>query len=280
MTLPVGISTVTVTGTYTHPDGTPMRGTVSLCPHPGKVVAATSGLVVQGPVAQSLDATGTLTMTVVATDSAGISPTGFTYDVRIAFSDAPGDSFPLSLPKAAPTVSLPAATPATSPASGTYLVVNLVQSVNAKTGAVVLGAGDVGADASGAATGAVTAHAGASDPHGDRAYGNATFATASGLSTLSGTVVTLNSYLDDLLNRVTAVEQGTAFLAGLNVVGPIAASGNIGHTGAPGTATIGFWGKTPTTRPTVTGSRASGAALVSLIAALKSLGLIDDQTTS
>ncbi|MFE9372262.1 hypothetical protein ACFYM2_21180 [Streptomyces sp. NPDC006711] len=199
MTLPPGLQTVTVSGTYTHPDGTPMRGTVSLCPHPGKIVAATSGLVVQGPAVQSLDATGSFTMTVVATDSAGISPSGFTYDVRIAFTDATGDAFPLSLPKTVPTVLLPAATPAASASSGTYLVVNLVQSVNTKTGAVVLGASDVGADASGAATGAVSAHTSATDPHGDRAYGDAAYyPMAYGNN--------LNSYVSDAQTRIASLE--------------------------------------------------------------------------
>jgi outer membrane murein-binding lipoprotein Lpp len=199
MSLPVGISTVTVSGTYTHPDGTPMRGTVSLAPHPGKIVAAAGGTVVQGPVTQALDAAGAFTMTVVATDSPGINPSGFTYDVRIAFTDAGGDTFPISLPGAAPAVSLPALTPAESPSSGTYLIVNLVQSVNTKTGTVVLGPTDVGADASGAATSAVTAHAGASDPHGDRAWATAAFyPMAYGNN--------LNSYVSDAQTRIASLE--------------------------------------------------------------------------
>jgi hypothetical protein len=122
MPLPAGIQTVTLVGTYPHPDGTPMRGTVSVTPRPGKIVAASSGVTVQGPVVRDLDATGSFTMTVVATDSDGINPTGFTYDVTLHFIDAPGDAFPISLPKAAPTVSLNAITPAAS-SSGTYVVV-------------------------------------------------------------------------------------------------------------------------------------------------------------
>ncbi|WP_320069607.1 hypothetical protein [Micromonospora sp. RTGN7] len=45
-----------------------------------------------------------------------------------------------------------------------------VASVNGQAGAVVLDAGDVGAEPSGAAATAVSAHAAATDPHGDRAY--------------------------------------------------------------------------------------------------------------
>lgn len=42
----------------------------------------------------------------------------------------------------------------------------------------------------------------------------------------------------------------------------------------------GFFGAAPTYRPIVSGSRSSGAALVSLLAALSQLGLIYDQTTA
>ena len=49
-----------------------------------------------------------------------------------------------------------------------------VESVNGQTGIVVLGESDVGADPAGtgatAASSAVSAHSGATDPHGDRAY--------------------------------------------------------------------------------------------------------------
>lgn len=43
---------------------------------------------------------------------------------------------------------------------------------------------------------------------------------------------------------------------------------------------LGFFGATPVDRPTVTGSRASGAALQSLLTALASLGLINDGSTA
>ena len=42
----------------------------------------------------------------------------------------------------------------------------------------------------------------------------------------------------------------------------------------------GFFGAQPTDRPVVTGSRATGDALVSLLAALSELGLIKDMTTA
>jgi len=64
------------------------------------------------------------------------------------------------------------------------------------------------------ATSKVTAHAGAADPHGDRAYANGTFATQATVSAIDG-------YLNDALTRVQAIEQGTAFLAGGHFTGPV-----------------------------------------------------------
>jgi len=46
-----------------------------------------------------------------------------------------------------------------------------------------------------------------------------------------------------------------------------------------GASKIGFFNVTPITKPTVTGSRATGAALVSLLSKLSDLGLITDSTT-
>lgn len=51
-----------------------------------------------------------------------------------------------------------------------------------------------------------------------------------------------------------------------------------GHT-LTGT-TAGFFGAAPVSRPAVTGSRSDGTALASFLAALDTLGLIDDQTTA
>jgi hypothetical protein len=65
------------------------------------------------------------------------------------------------------------------------------------------------------------------------------------------------------------------------------------QTGAAGTADrspttiidalnnqLGFFGATPATKPTVTGSRTDGTALTSLLTALAALGLITDSTTA
>jgi hypothetical protein len=204
----------------------------------------------------------------------------------------------------------------------------------------------------------VSAHAGGTDSHGDRAYADNKFATLTALGTTNSTVTTLggavtdlDGFVQDCLTRVSAIEQGTAFLAGLNVAGPAQVSGgnltvtdftkgyrfrvdgssldleatgtdlilsNWSGSGFNGTQrsylrlsadaqniqvagkveyvdalygatkhvldgtanTAGFFGATPTGRPTVTGSRGGNAALASLITALATLGLVTDSTTA
>jgi hypothetical protein len=208
------------------------------------------------------------------------------------------------------------------------------------------------------ATSKVSAHAGGADSHGDRAWADSKFATLTALGTtnstvtsLGGAVTDLDGFVQDCLTRVSAIEQGTAFLAGLNVAGPAQVSGNNltvtdftkGYRfrvdgasldlEATGTDLIlsnwsgsgfngtqrsylrlsadaqnvqvagkvefvdalygatkhvldgaanqaGFFGATPTGRPTVAGSRGGNAALASLITALATLGLVTDSTTA
>ncbi|MGW4834761.1 glycerophosphodiester phosphodiesterase [Streptomyces globisporus] len=122
MALPDDLPTVTLIGTYTHPDGSPMKGSVSVTPTPGKVVAADSGLTIQGRAKQKIGNDGRVTLTVLATDAPGINPANFTYEVKIAFPDATGDEFTIELPADAPEVKLPAITPAT-PSDGDYVVI-------------------------------------------------------------------------------------------------------------------------------------------------------------
>jgi hypothetical protein len=84
-------------------------------------------------------------------------------------------------------------------------------------------------------TAKVAAHTAAADPHGDRAWASGQFATITvvnnltgTVTTLQGTVTSLDAFVSDCLTRVAAIEQGTAFLAGLNVDGDAQiANGNL-----------------------------------------------------
>lgn len=368
MPLPPGIETVTLTGSYTHPGGTAMRGTVRLRPTSGRLVSAATGLTVQGEETKDFDANGDVSITVVASDATGINPSGGTYQLTISFYDAEAVSFPVLLPKAAPTVKLSAITPVT-PSEGVYVVVtgpagppgsnadaeaytDAAVATHAADSTAVHGIADTTAlETAAGATAKVSAHTAASDPHGDRSWASGIFATIVALNTTNGTVITLNGYLDDIFARLAAIEGGTAFLAGVNSTGPVRVIGadlsiegtgkgyrlrrggggldleacgadlilsnwsgadfsgtqrsydrysadamNVQHAGKrefvsalygatvhtidPDGNKLGFHGKTPVGQQPVTGSWSDGTALASLLTALDTLGIIDDQTTA
>ncbi|MFF7982298.1 hypothetical protein ACFZDK_24740 [Streptomyces sp. NPDC007901] len=122
MPLPDGMATVTLTGNYPHPDGTATAGQVHLVPTAGRLVHADSGTTIQGPATAAFDATGNVTITVVANDADGINPTGGTYQLTISFYDADTVTFPVRLLKANPTQKIAELTPVTAD-DGNYLIV-------------------------------------------------------------------------------------------------------------------------------------------------------------
>ena len=243
MPLPIGLSAVTVSGTYKHPDGTAMSGKLLFTPEPAILTSGAHGTLLLGTIEATL-VNGVMTATLLATDDPDVTPSGWTYRVQERWYDAPGRSYPLSLPAAAPTVDLADVAP-TAPAEGVYVVVTGPQgppgsnadaeaytdtavATHAADTTAVHGIADTAAlETATGATAKVTAHAAASDPHGDRAWADAKFATITVVNTLSGTVTTLQGnvtnldvFVNDCLGRVAAIEQGTAFLAGLNTTGP------------------------------------------------------------
>lgn len=75
---------------------------------------------------------------------------------------------------------------------------------------------------------ATGAHVSGSDPHGDRAYADAKFATIIVVTAQGDQIATLDEFVQDCLTRVAAIEGGTAYLAGLNVDGSATvANGNL-----------------------------------------------------
>ena len=122
MPLPPGLSTVTVTGTYLHPGGAPLRGSLVFRPEPGILTSASLGTLVLGTVEATLDSNGTFTATLLATDDPDVTPIGWTYRVTERWADANGRTYAIALPAAAPTVDLADVAP-TAPASGEYVVV-------------------------------------------------------------------------------------------------------------------------------------------------------------
>ncbi len=112
MSLPSGCPTVTVTcGPLTDAEGGPCTGSAVVTPSTPVVWTATGQILHDGPIYHALDAAGTCTVVLPATDAAGLTVQGFTYTfgfVAHAVSGAVVDVLPVTvqLPHAAPAVTL------------------------------------------------------------------------------------------------------------------------------------------------------------------------------
>ena len=114
MGFPDGVQTVTITAGasgYRALDGTPYVGTIRFTPSVPRVVSAEHGVIALGPVNVTLSASGAFTEELLATDSDGFEPSGWTYRVDEEFTNAPGRAWNMALPAADPTVDLPSLTP-------------------------------------------------------------------------------------------------------------------------------------------------------------------------
>ncbi|GGS96998.1 collagen-like triple helix repeat-containing protein [Streptomyces violaceus] len=105
----------------------------------------------------------------------------------------------------------------------------------------------IDAEPAGTTTAAMTTHTSADDPHAYKTWADAKFA-------LGSTVTAIDGYLNDALGRVSAIEQGTAWLSGLNIDGNaqvangnLTVSGNLTVTGnalgqaTPATHGVASW---------------------------------------
>ncbi|MEU4169460.1 hypothetical protein AB0F46_21615 [Streptomyces sp. NPDC026665] len=108
------------------------------------------------------------------------------------------------------------------------------------------------------ATAKVAAHASATDPHQDRAWADAKFATSTALGTLNSTVTTLggavsnlDTFVNDCLTRVANIEQGAAYLAGGHYTGPV-------EVAAASLAAIRIFGRRTSSGAPTTGTWAAG----------------------
>lgn len=77
----------------------------------------------------------------------------------------------------------------------------------------------IDAEPAGTAAAAMTTHTTADDPHSYKTWADGKFATITALGVTNSNVTNLDEFVQDCLTRVAAIEQGTAWLAGLNVAG-------------------------------------------------------------
>ncbi|GLP71028.1 hypothetical protein TUSST3_76480 [Streptomyces sp. TUS-ST3] len=121
MPLPAGVETVTVSSgePLTLPDGRLQKGRL-IFTAPDVVTVAEDDAVLGGDVEVPLTG-GEFSIVLAATDATGMSPSGWTYRVRAALTNAPGWTRYISLPKANPSVKL-ADVLVPDPVAGAYTV--------------------------------------------------------------------------------------------------------------------------------------------------------------
>lgn len=155
MPAPTPPATVTVTDTFLSGGGAPLAGRVTFTPS----VTARSGsaTIARTPVVARLAADGSITATLVATDAAGVTPTGWTYDVVETVGEPGTDGalgvdswvsrrYSIALPSAAPAVVLRSLTPV-DPVPESMFQVKTVAGVPADVGGNIhLTAADLEAD--------------------------------------------------------------------------------------------------------------------------------------
>ncbi|MGW6855808.1 SGNH/GDSL hydrolase family protein [Streptomyces xanthophaeus] len=120
MPFPPGVATVTLTGRYCHPDGTPLAGTVTFAA-PSLLTISGADTIATGSVTVTL-VDGEFSVILIATDNASAQPTDWLYNVTERLIDVSSRSYAIALPQATPLVNLADIAPA-NPASGNYVPV-------------------------------------------------------------------------------------------------------------------------------------------------------------
>ncbi|MFJ6052297.1 hypothetical protein [Streptomyces sp. NPDC092307] len=111
---------MTVRGRYLAPDGTPLSGAL-VFRAPATLTFPSADVILGGPVTVQLDAQGSVEVTLPATDSPDMDPSGWAYVVTEQLSGIPvGRSYNIVLPRALPAVDLADIAP-TDPSKPNYV---------------------------------------------------------------------------------------------------------------------------------------------------------------
>lgn len=107
MALPVGISTVTLSGTFLQLDGTAAVGSVSFSTKQALADGTGDVILPKGGISAELDEDGAFEVVLPATDESDLNPTSFTYVVVEQLTTPKATrSYEIELPAASPTVDL------------------------------------------------------------------------------------------------------------------------------------------------------------------------------
>lgn len=118
--LPASIPTVTVRARFLAFDGTPLTGQV-IWRAPALVTFPDADVMLSGPVAAELDASGECTVRLPATNAPGMNPSGWPYTVTEQLVGVPANrSYPVLLPSSSPSVDLADLAP-TDPTTPNYI---------------------------------------------------------------------------------------------------------------------------------------------------------------
>lgn len=120
-TMPAGIATVTLTGRYLRPDGTPLKGTVTVAA-PSLVTLPGADTISAGAATVTLDTTGAFSVVLISTDQMDMQPTDWAYWVTEKFQDIASRSYAIRLPADVPMVSIADIAPS-DPSTGQYVLV-------------------------------------------------------------------------------------------------------------------------------------------------------------
>lgn len=120
--LPDGIPTVTVTGRFLTPEGTPLTGQI-VFRAPALITIPEYDVILGGPVVEALDAQGGFSVELLATDAPGMNPADWSYTVTEQLAGvAMNRAYQMLLPAATPVVDLADVAPA-DPTTPTYVPV-------------------------------------------------------------------------------------------------------------------------------------------------------------
>lgn len=130
------LSTRQVTGTYFDATtGTPAKGTVTFTPNTTLLATSSKDIIPQQPVTVSLSGTGTFTANLVPTDTAEITPSGWTYTVAENLVGMTARSYQIFVPSGGTPLDLSTVAPAVSPpAVVQYVLISTVGQVGGPAG--------------------------------------------------------------------------------------------------------------------------------------------------